>query len=165
MLEKTTDTPFILDRVDSKPYMEIYFFKLDDQEIRVQVTHDSAGIFSDFKLIGAETEEAKSLLATINEPYERQFRIDYTPAHQNLEKLYSIMQEGCDSSGVSITNIVDYPAQYYTIYYLRTSGISAYLQFYLNGKNQLTRAIPKSFIGEQDEKLNQLINTISEYAI
>ncbi|MDX5438216.1 MAG: DEAD/DEAH box helicase, partial [Pontibacter sp.] len=141
VLEKTADTPFALDRIESKPYMEIYFFRLDGQEIRVQATHDGAGIFSDFKLIGAETEEAKSLLATINEPFERQFRVDYTPANENLEKLYSIMQDGCNSNGVAITNIVDYPAQYHTIYYLRTSGISAYLQFYLNGKNQLTRAI------------------------
>ncbi|OKL39972.1 ATP-dependent DNA helicase [Pontibacter flavimaris] len=164
IVEKIADTHFSLDMVDSKPYMEIYFFRVDGKELRAQATHDGAGIFSDFVLFGTETEEAKSLLSIINQPYERQFRVDYTPSHPNLEKLFSIVQESCNTAGVFITNIIESRANYYVTYYFRTSAVSSYIQFYFNGKTQLTRAIPKSVMGEQDEKLKQLITTISQHA-
>lgn len=164
IVEKIADTSFSFERVESRPYLEIYFFKVDGQELRAQATHDGAGIFSEFVLVGIVTEQAKSLLNIINQPFERQFRVYYTPSNLSLEKLYSIVQESCNTSGVSITNIIEFPAQYYVIYYLKTSGIGAYIQFYFNGKFQLTKAIPKSIIGEQDDKLKQLINTISHYA-
>ncbi|WP_299707470.1 AAA family ATPase [uncultured Pontibacter sp.] len=162
--DKIADTSFSLDRVETRPHLEIYYFNLDGKELRAQAFHDGAGIFSDFVLVGAESEEAKSLLFIINQPYERQFRVDYTPSHPNLEKLYSIVQAGCDIAEVAITNIIELPAKYYVTYYLRTSGISSYIQFYFNGKAQLTKAISKSVNGEQDDKLKQLVNIISQYA-
>jgi energy-coupling factor transporter ATP-binding protein EcfA2 len=164
IVEKITDSPFTLTRGVYQPYLDIYFFQVDTEEIRVQAIHNGAGLYYDFVLMGTETEQGMRLLSLLNQSYDRQFKVEYTPSHTNLEKLYSTLQKECEDAGITITNILEFSAKYYVTYYLKSSGVNSYIQFFFNGQTIPTRAIPKSIIGEEDQQLKCLINKITVYA-
>jgi hypothetical protein len=103
----------------------------------------------------------------LNKPNaEMLFEIDYTPSTPLFEKLYGLMQSACEDTEVVITNVEEKPANYIVLYCLRTDeGKEAYIQFYFNSKQQLTRAMPKSMKGADDQKLQLLIQKLKEYVI
>ena len=76
------------------------------------------------------------------------------------------MQSACEDAKVTITNVEEKPDDYNVLYYLKTdNGKGAYIQFYFNSKEQLTRAIPKSMNGANDQKLQLLIQKLKEYVL
>ena len=64
---------------------------------------------------------------------------------------------------ITITN-VQKGKQFYINYYLITDSICSYIQFYYNDKGKLTTAMPKSYNCINDNKLNNLILKLTEYA-
>ena len=76
------------------------------------------------------------------------------------------MQSACEDAKVTITNIEERPSDYNVLYCLKTdNGKGAYIQFYFNNKEQLTRAMPKSMNGANDQKLQLLIQKLKEYVL
>ena len=74
------------------------------------------------------------------------------------------MRLATEETDVTITNVEEKPDKFFVNYFLKTDAKVAYIQFYFNGKGQLTSAIPKSFLGQNDLKLNKLTQKLQSYA-
>ena len=163
------NTPYRVEQVESKgDYQERYTISNGEQVDVFDAFHSGAGVFKDFTPLhhGATPWQSK-VLTLLNRPNDEMlFEIDYTPSTPLFEKLYGLMQSACEDTRVAITNVEENPANYIVLYCLRTDeGNGAYIQFYFNNKQQLTRAMPKSMKGADDQKLQLLIQKLKEYVI
>lgn len=163
------NTPYRVEQVESKgDYQERYTISNGEQVDVFDAFHSGAGIFKDFTpLHHGATPWQSDVLTLLNKPNDEMlFEIDYTPSTPLFEKLYGLMQSACEDTGVAITNVEEKPANYIVLYCLRIDeGKGAYIQFYFNNKQQLTRAMPKSMKGADDQKLQLLIQKLKEYVI
>ncbi|MBO1884361.1 AAA family ATPase [Capnocytophaga sp. Marseille-Q4570] len=162
-------TPYKVERVESKgDYQERYIISNGGEIDAFDVFHTGAGVFKDFKPLHCNaTAWQVEVLILLNKPNtDITFDIDYAPSTPLFEKLYRLMQSACEDAEVTITNIEERSKDYYVLYYLKTdNGKGAYIQFYFNNKEQLTRAIPKSMNGVNDQKLQLLIQKLKEYVL
>lgn len=163
------NTPYRVEQVESKgDYQERYTISNGEQVDVFDAFHSGAGVFKDFTpLHHGATPWQSEVLMLLNRPNDEMlFEIDYTPSTPLFEKLYGLMQSACEDTEVVITNVEEKPANYIVLYCLRTDeGKGAYIQFYFNSKQQLTRAMPKSMKGADDQKLQLLIQKLKEYVI
>ena len=163
------NTPYRVEQVESKgDYQERYTISNGEQVDVFDAFHSGAGVFKDFTpLHQGATPWQSQVLTLLNRPNDEMlFEIDYTPSTPLFEKLYGLMQSACEDTEVVITNVEEKPANYIVLYCLRTDeGKGAYIQFYFNSKQQLTRAMPKSMKGADDQKLQLLIQKLKEYVI
>lgn len=163
------NTPYRVEQVESKgDYQERYTISNGEQVDVFDAFHSGAGVFKDFTpLYHGATPWQSQVLTLLNRPNDEMlFEIDYTPSTPLFEKLYGLMQSACEDTEVVITNVEEKPANYIVLYCLRTDeGKGAYIQFYFNSKQQLTRAMPKSMKGADDQKLQLLIQKLKEYVI
>ena len=163
------DTPYKVERVETKgDYQERYTISNGEQTDTFDVFHTGAGVFKDFKPLhsNATAWQAEVLTLLNKTNTDILFEIDYTPSTPLFEKLYGLMQSVCEDAKVTITNIEERPDDYNVLYCLKTdNGKGAYIQFYFNNKEQLTRAMPKSMNGANDQKLQLLIQKLKEYVL
>ena len=163
------NTPYKIEQVESKgEHHERYTISNGEQMDTFDAFHSGAGVFKDFTpLHRSATPWQAEVLTLLNKPNtDILFEIDYTPSSSLFEKLYGLMQSACEDIGVVITNVEEKPTNYTVLYCLRTDDSKgAYIQFYFNSQQQLTRAIPKSMKGEDDQKLQLLIQKLKEYVI
>jgi tRNA A37 threonylcarbamoyladenosine biosynthesis protein TsaE len=149
-------------RVESRDYLERYVFQDGATEIVLDAIHNGAGFFKDFTTTNPTGKELMDMLNTASESV---IFLDYVPTSDPLTKLYSVMQNYCSELQVAITNIIEAGANYYVTYCLKTSGMFSYIQFYYKSNGQFTSALPKSDIGNEDVKLVQLIEKLTNHAI
>ena len=90
--------------------------------------------------------------------------LKYIPSNIELEKLYSIMQEECEKLNIAITNVEEQINQYYVTYFLITDSLCSYIQFYFKKDFCFTRALPKTYQTDNDQKLIMLIEKLSNHA-
>lgn len=165
--EKIQDSPFQIKNVESLGgYQERYTISFQDNEDQFDVHHNKAGVFKKFKAVHPEhfnwNSEVEELL---NKKHQLTFNVDYKPSLPVLKKLYGIMQMAASENDVSITNIVEKANNYYVVYYLKTAASCALIQFYFNGKQQITRAMPNSALQGEDEPFKALIQKINAYVV
>lgn len=165
--EKLEHTKFQIESVNSfGGFQERYTISLFDEKEQFDAHHNGAGLFNKFTAVHPDKNEwHKEVLELLNKTYHITFNIDYNPSNNFLERLYGLIQSLCSDVGITITNIEERRASYFVTYYLKTDGKCALIQFYFNGREQLTRALPKSTEGNEDEKLNQLISKLQAYVI
>lgn len=82
-----------------------------------------------------------------------------TSDKKGRQQFHNIMQSLCDELGITITGINE--EMYRTSYALKTSGTFSYIEVWFNGKNVLTRAIASSDMGQDDQKLVELIHKLN----
>ena len=161
------NTPYKIEQVESKgEHHERYTISNGEQMDTFDAFHSGAGVFKDFTpLHRSATPWQAEVLTLLNKPNtDILFEIDYIPSSSLFEKLYGLMQSTCEDIGIIITNVEEKTTNYIVLYCLRTDeGKGAYIQFYFNSQQQLTRAIPKSMKGEDDQKLKLLIQKLKEY--
>ncbi|GAB2478981.1 ATP-dependent DNA helicase [Algoriphagus taiwanensis] len=164
--EKLENTPYQISQVQSLgEYRERYSIKREDEILVIDSDHNKAGIFNDFHSIAGATPTWKEdLLDLINRPFQFVYSIDYSPSLEILKKLWGIMRSATEETGVTITNVEEKPQQFFVTYFLKTDAKAAMIQFYFNGKGQLTSALPKSTEDSNDQKLSRLIQKLQEYA-
>ena len=163
------NTPYRVEQIESKgEYQERYTISNGEQVDTFDTFHSGAGIFKNFTpLHRSATSWQADVLTLLNKSNtDILFEIDYTPSSPLFEKLYGLMQSACEDIGIVITNVEEKLTNYIVLYCLRTDDSKgAYIQFYFNSQQQLTRAIPKSMKGEDDQKLQLLIQKLKEYVI
>ena len=163
------NTSYRVEQIESRgEYQERYTISNGEQVDTFDTFHSGAGIFKNFTpLHRSATSWQADVLTLLNKSNtDILFEIDYTPSSPLFEKLYGLMQSACEDIGVVITNVEEKPTNYTVLYCLRTDDSKgAYIQFYFNSQQQLTRAIPKSMKGEDDQKLQLLIQKLKEYVI
>lgn len=167
IIEKLKSSPFQLASVQSfGMFQERYTISYVDEKDQFDTYHNNAGIFNEFQAVHPnQFAWHQDILQLLNQPYKITYNINYVPSLPVLEKLYGLLQAVCSDSEVTITNIVEKVENYFVIYFLKTDAKSALIQFYFNGKGQLTRAIPKSTENDKDEKLALLIAKLQDYVI
>ncbi len=158
--EKLSQLSYKIERVKSNPYMEEYYISTSNGVIRFDVMHDAAGIFKPFKT-AVITDENKKLLELLNAYFVIDSKLDYQPSTDSFNQLLQSVLAATTELDIKIINVVESIPNYYVTYLFKTSGKFSYIQFFFNGNQQITRAMPKSDLGEQDEKLQQLISKLS----
>jgi hypothetical protein len=156
VVEKISDTPFVLERVESREYQEMYHFSYDGNSLRLDTGHDAAGIFRDFKAVSSNTA-ATELIKILDQPFHQLVTLNYQPSKDFLETLYSKIQVACNELEIDILNIDEQIEKYFVNYFFQTSGRVSYIQFYFKMNGQFTTAMPKSDLGTDDQLLNELI--------
>jgi hypothetical protein len=147
-------------------FRERYTLQYQDEFLQIESDHNGAGIFNDFHIVSDQTAIWKDdLLNLVNQPYPIVYNIDYSPSSDVLKKLWGIVQMAAEDTAVTISNVEEKVQQFFVNYFLKTDAKSAMIQFYYNGKGQLTSAIPKSTEGTNDLKLSRLIQKLQEYAV
>ncbi len=165
LAQKLENTDYSIKDVQSLGgFQERYTISKDDVEIILDGLHKGSGHFVDpFNIVNSVDDFIKTdLLRIVNEPIKQVFYFAYEPELAFLKELHSMMCSICDELDISITNISK--GQMHVNYYLITTSICSYLQFYYNDKNQLTTAMPKTFKCENDVKLQSLIKKLLDYA-
>lgn len=166
VLEKLEQSAYQLVNVISlSPYHERYIVAFQDEEATFDTHHNNAGFFNPFHTLNNnEYSWTNEVLSILNSPYKFTYNIQYNPSLAILEELYNWMQTICENLDIQITNVLEFPQNYFVQYFLKTDEKCAYIQFYYNNKNQLTRAIPKSTAGKDDIKLKLLIEELLNYS-
>jgi tRNA A37 threonylcarbamoyladenosine biosynthesis protein TsaE len=167
--EKLENTNFIIENVFSpiNGFLERYFISNEKNEIiQLDGQHNGAGYFTQaFKVTSRrDLPEATELEDIFNAPYQRQYLIDWDPVEPFLKELHSYVLQACDESNSILTNVVK-TGNYDVTYYFITDSVCSYIQFYYNGQNEFTSAIPKKIGSEIDEKLKLIISNLESYVI
>ncbi|SDA95980.1 UvrD-like helicase C-terminal domain-containing protein [Algoriphagus alkaliphilus] len=164
--EKFENSAYQITQVQSMgEYRERYTIQREDELLVIESDHNKAGIFKDFQPVpGSATAWKDDLLDLVHQPYQAVYSIDYSPSSESLKRLWGTMRQATEEFEVTITNVEEKLQQYFVSYFLKTDGKAALIQFYFNGKGQLTSALPKSTEGPNDLKLAQLIQKLQEYA-
>lgn len=167
--EKLENTNFKIENVLSPTngYLERYFISNDKNEIiHLDGQHNGAGYFTQaFKVTSRrDLPEADELEVIFNAPYQRQYLIHWDPEEPFLKELHSYVLQACDESNSILTNVVK-TGNYDVTYYFITESVCSYIQFYYNGQNEFTSAIPKKIGSEIDEKLKLIISNLKSYVI
>lgn len=165
--EKLENSPFqIVSVVSLGGFQERYTISFQEEQDQFDTHHNGAGIFQEFQAVHLNLYPwHKDVLELLNQPHHITYNINYLPSLSVLEKLYGLMQSVCTEEKVTISNIVEKTDNYHVIYFLKTNAKCALIQFYFNGKGQLSRAMPKSTAGSDDEKLELLISKLQAYVI
>lgn len=167
--EKLENTRFKIENVFSpmNGFLERYFIRSENDEIiQLDGQHNGAGYFTQaFKVTSNNDKPAATELEAIfNAPYERQYLIDWNPVDPFLKELHSCVLQACDESNSTLTNVLK-TGNYDITYYFITDSVCSYIQFYFNGQNQFTSALPKKIGTEEDEKLKLIISKLESYVI
>jgi len=164
--EKLENSVYQITQVQSLgDFRERYTIQFEDEILQIESDHNGAGIFNDFQAVsGQSTSWKDQLIELINQPFLTIYNIDYSPSIEILKKLWGIIRQSAEESGVTITNVEENAQQFFVNYFLKTDAKAAMIQFYYNGKGQLSSSLPKSTAGANDLKLSQLIQKIQEYA-
>lgn len=154
-------TPYELCRIQSYQYQDKYVISLNDgteRELIIPVFYDANGIY---KLLPIDTGDVdKDRLSCIfNNAIHRDWSFPYNPSVKVYEDLYQRMLCECDSLDIMITNIVEETEKCFVTYNLITSARFACIQFYISG-GHLSSAMPRSELGDNDNKLQQLIKNL-----
>ncbi len=160
IIDAIKDTEYKLVGVRSEEYRENYDFLYNEtQKITLQVYHDKAGVFKHFpiKNDGSAEDHLCQIIEKAILPIDV---IKYKPSSENFKELYQRVVSNCNELGITISNIIECKEKFYVMYYLITDATFAYIQFYFKNNDAFSTAIPKSELGEQDEKLKRLISKL-----
>jgi len=167
ILEKLESSPYQIVSVNSHgEYQERYTLSFEDEKSQFDTFHNNAGLFNEFNAVHPnENMWQKEALSLLNQPHQVVYNVEYKPSALVFENLYGMMQSLCSEEDITITNIEEKTESYFVQYFLKTDAKCALIQFYFNGKGQLSRAMPKSTSNKDDEKLNSLILKLKAYVI
>ena len=162
IIDNLLDTPYTINHVISKPYQEIYYIQTSEGEERYDIRYKKGGIFT--KAVPQNPSKDSMLICTmLDDEHALPIKFEYTPKDDIHKILYTLILSACDSLHIQLTNVVDHPEDYSTVYYFRTSGTTSYLKVYVNSQDYITYAKPMSLIGNLDEELSALILEIQNH--
>lgn len=157
-------TPYSVQSVISKPYMEIYQIQTPNGTDRFDIRYKAGGVFLPAEP-ASRNEHTQLILMLLNDERMLPLIFNYTPSDEIHERLYNMVRSACDGLSVQITNVVEHPEQYNVVYYMRTSGTYSYFKVYLDKSGFVTYASPMSMLGAEDNELTAVINEISNHFI
>lgn len=154
-------TPYKIDKVESKPYQEIYYIKTPDGVEHYSIRYKKGGIFQ--KAV-PQTLSAHSVMISmlLNDERAMPLIFNYVPSDEIHEKLYNLIRSACDGLTIQITNVVEHE-DYSVNFYFRTSDNLSYIKIYINGSGFVTYAKPMSLLGKDDKELTILIEEIQNH--
>lgn len=157
-------TPYSVQSVVSKPYMEIYQIQTPGGTDRFDIRYKEGGVFLP-AVPATRNEHTQLVLMLLNNERMIPFVFDYTPSDDIHERLYNMIRSACDGLSVQITNVVEHSEEYSVIYYMWTSDTYSYIKVYIDKKGFVTYAKPMSMLGPDDDELSAVINEINDHFV
>lgn len=140
--------------LNHKSYQELYTFTRGEEIYSVGLSYNKKG-FNDYKQeikrIGTALPDfiTNVVLQRFIYPVSLSVNTDYQ------KDLYEYMEENAYDFEITITNIVH--QKYCDRYYLKTDADCAFIDFFYDKNGIYTTIIPKSTLGQNDEKLQMLV--------
>ncbi len=147
-----------INKVECYQYQDRYFIQTPNGEQVYNLIYNGSGIYTSTHPISTYANNSLILEALGSVSYYR-FDVHFHSEFHSLEQLYQTMTSFCDELDIPITNITE--AKYQVVFHLKTSGLYSAIQFYYNAKNAITYAAPLSDKENDDIKLKELINKLS----
>ena len=161
--EKLQGTEYTISKVITSGYQEQYYISVYGKIIRINSTHNNAGIFT-YTETSDKTEHGERLKSICEQISVRSFDYKYQPSKPILCVLSQFINAIAIESGVHILNVDDTNLEkYYTIWFFKTEADCAFIQFYFDNKGKITAALPKSTFGEDDILLRAFIKNLETY--
>ena len=155
-------TPYRIHHVQSRPYLEVYFIETPDGVDRYDLHYKAGALFLEAKA-AAPNQHTSLVSLMLNDEGGMSYRLDYTPSDELHCKLFDMIRSACDTLTVQLTNVVEHPEDFSTVYYMRTSGTFSYIKVYINSAGFVTYAKPMSLKGTDDGELCALIEIINSH--
>jgi hypothetical protein len=165
--EKLEATNFKIINVESREFLERYSVQNNtNEEFILQASHKASGHFvNQFEVLNCRgTVEEKQLEHIFNKNDISEFLLNYNPSLEFLESMYFRMRAYCQELNITITNIDEQVDKYFVQYFLITDSITSNIQFYFKKNGSFSRAMPKTFNCNNDQKLQLLIEKLEEDA-
>lgn len=162
--ENMEGTPYSIQSVVSKPYLEIYQIMTPDGFYRFDIHYKSGGIFQSAKA-ASPNQHTQQICLMLDDERQMPIIFNYQPSDETFKQLYYLVRSACDGLSVQITNVVEHKEDFSVVFYLRTSGTFSYIKIYVNNKRFITYAKPMSLSGTDDSELCALINEINNHLI
>lgn len=160
VVQNMQHTPYSIQNVISRPYLEIYSILTPDGIDRYDLHYKAGAIFQPAQT-ASPNQHTQQICMMLNDERAMSFLFEYTPSNETLRRLYNMIRSACDTISVQITNVVEHVEDYSVIYYLRTSGTFSYIKIYVNADGFITYAKPMSLKGIEDGELASIINIIN----
>lgn len=149
---------FKIENVKCSNYMDEYTFSKNGSILPdMKLYYDKEGVFK--PVIADGNDDQVALAQIINGALCLPESINYVPSSKTLASLYQLMCSACEQVDITITNVDEQIDHFFVVYNLKTDAKCACIQFYISG-DKLTKAMPKSDMGDNDKKLSQLVNIL-----
>ena len=155
--EALQDTEYSIQNVVCSNWLDAYFLS-SPNGTRVYDGHYKAAGTYQFIPRGIY-DDNEVILAYLKDESNYPIAFEYMPENDGFEAAHSLITAGCKEHGIKITNI--YREGYSMVYCLKTSFAYAYMKFAFNGRGIITTLMPYSTLGNEDKKLQQLLEIIS----
>ncbi len=159
--ENLLKSDFIISKIDTLQYVDRYTIDTPNGQTIIDCLYNGSYIYTSYRPLSSMPDNDK-ILSILADEHNIEYRYDYTPSDDLLEKLHARITSSCDSLSVKITNIVEHGPQYYVAYYLHTTGRFAQMIFYYNSSGFLTHCIASSDLGPDDTLLQELIDDLKK---
>lgn len=157
-------TPYSIQSVLSRPYLEIYNIQTPDGVDRYDLYYKAGTIFLPAKT-AVPNQHTPLINLMLNDERGMSYKFDYIPSDESFCNLYNLIRSACDTINVQITNIVEHKEDYSVVYYMRTSDTFSYIKIYVNTDGFITYAKPMSLKGTEDGELSSIIEIINSHFI
>lgn len=155
-------TPYSIDGVVSRPYQEMYNIKTPDGIERYDIRYRKGGIFSK-AVPQSQSKHNEQVCLMLDNERMMPLVFDYDPSDSIHEKLYNLIRSACDGLSIQITNVVEHRESYNVVYYFRTSDTMSCITIYIDASGLVTYAQPLSLLGQMDEELMLLVESITKH--
>lgn len=150
------DTEFSISNVKSAQNQDVYYFNTPTGVEIYQGWYKNSGQYN-FKLQGS-CPNAEQLMVFLNDESNYDIRFEYQPENYGFEVIHSVIEAACKELGICNTNIFEEP--FNLVYCFKTFESYAYIKVTYNGKRRITTIQPHSTLGENDNKLKELLETL-----
>ena len=157
-------TPYKILSVQSRPYLEIYNVQTPDGVDRYDLHYKAGSIFLPAKAT-SPNQHTPLINMMLNDERCISYKFNYVPSDESHSKLSDLIRSACDSISVQITNVVEHPEDFSTLFYMRTSETFSYIKVYVNSDGFITYAKPMSLKGKEDGELSAIIEIINSHFI
>jgi hypothetical protein len=165
LLEKLKGSGVEISNVITSGYQEQYYFEVDGRIIRINATHNSAGVFT-YVETADKSDQAIYLTKLLQQRRDCSKDFKYVPTQPLLIYLSQFVEAVANESDLQTINVDDSTqGNYYITWFFKTEADCAFIQFYFNKKGKITSAIPKSTLGEQDTLLKAFLDKLKNLYI
>lgn len=158
IVDALQDTEYCVGDVVSSNYNDAYFVESPNGTRIYDGHYKASGTYS--FIPRGPYDDNDTLIQYLNNELNYPICYEYHPQNDGFEAVHSIIQAVCCDEQILITNIYKENG-YNLIYCFKTLSSYAYIKLAFNGKGVISTLMPFSTIGEEDEKLNKILEMVS----
>ena len=150
------DTEFSIANIISSQYLDTYYINTPNGVEIYNGYYNKSGQFR-FTPQG-NCVNAEQVMCYLENESSYKIKFEYNPMNDGFESVHQLIQAECQELNICNTNI--YAGNFMWVYCFKTPSSYAYLQIIYNGKKLITSIAPFSTLGEGDETLKSLLESL-----